>query len=147
MSTAVYGPVAATRADAARASMRTAAVNADPAATAADRKRAAEAEMGAYESYWRWHGVPAYADRAADPQPRPNLRTGSRTVMPTPPTQAELGPTREDIEQGAEPDNALNPHADSDIPEPPEVEDPLDVAYGAAEARAREPEADFEAGS
>ena len=39
MSTAVYGPVAATRADAARASMRTAAVNADPAATAADRKR------------------------------------------------------------------------------------------------------------
>ena len=121
MSTTTYGPVAAARADAALASMRTAAVNANPAATAADREQAAEAEMGAYESYWRAHGVPAYADRAADPQPR-NLRTESRTVMQTPPTQAELGPTREDIEQGAEPDNALA-------------------------GRATEPEADMEAGA
>jgi hypothetical protein len=58
-----YGPEAATRADAARASMRTAAVIADPAATAADREAAAEAEMAAYESYWHAHGVPAYAER------------------------------------------------------------------------------------
>ena len=36
--TAAYGPQAATQADAARASMRTAAVNADRAATATDRE-------------------------------------------------------------------------------------------------------------
>ena len=61
-----YGPEAATRADAARASMRTAAVNADPAATAADREQAAEAEMGAYESYLHERGVPAYAQRTLE---------------------------------------------------------------------------------
>ena len=61
--TVTYGPEAATRADAARASMRTARVNADPAATAADREAAATAEMGAYESYWHAHGIPAYAGR------------------------------------------------------------------------------------
>ena len=63
--TAAYGPAAATRADAARASMRTATVNADPAATAADREQAAEREMAAYESYWHAHGVPAYAETSA----------------------------------------------------------------------------------
>jgi hypothetical protein len=56
-----YRPAAATRADAAWATMLTAAVNADPTATAADREQAAEAEMAAYESYWHAHGVPAYA--------------------------------------------------------------------------------------
>ena len=64
MSTS-YGPEAATRADAARASMRTAAVNADRAATATDREAAAEREMAAYESYWHAHGVPAYAQTSA----------------------------------------------------------------------------------
>ena len=64
MST-TYGPQAATQADAARASMRTAAVNADPAAAAADREQAAEREMAAYESYWHAHGVPAYAETSA----------------------------------------------------------------------------------
>jgi hypothetical protein len=64
MST-TYGPEAATRADAARASMRTAAVNADRTATAADRERAAEAEMAAHESYWHAHGTPAYAQQSA----------------------------------------------------------------------------------
>jgi len=33
------------------------------------------------------------------------------------------------------PADALSPHADADIIEPPAWEDPLDVAYGAAEAR------------
>ena len=60
-----YGPAAATRADAARASMRTAAVNADPTATAADREQVAAREMAAYESYWHAHGVPAYAETSA----------------------------------------------------------------------------------
>ena len=45
MSTA-YGPAAATQADAARASMRTAAVNADRTATATDREHAAEGRDG-----------------------------------------------------------------------------------------------------
>jgi hypothetical protein len=64
MST-TYGPQPATQADAARATWRTAAVNADPAATATDRQQAAEAEMAALESYWHAHGVPAYAGRSA----------------------------------------------------------------------------------
>ena len=46
--------------------MRTAAVLADPAATAADREQAADAEMGAYESYLHQHGVPAYAQRTME---------------------------------------------------------------------------------
>lgn len=45
--------------------MRTAAVNGDPAATAADREAAAEREMAAYESFWHAHGVPAYAGKSA----------------------------------------------------------------------------------
>ena len=65
MTATTYGPTVATRADAARASMRTATVNADRTATAADREQAAEAEMGAYESYWHQHGVPAYAQPSA----------------------------------------------------------------------------------
>ena len=63
MST-TYGPAAATQADAARASMRTAAVNADrppPHRPRAGRRR----EMAAYESYWHAHGVPAYAETSA----------------------------------------------------------------------------------
>ena len=64
--TATYGPEAATQADAARASMRTAIVNADRAATPADRERAAEAEMAAYESYWHQHGIPAYSQRTVE---------------------------------------------------------------------------------
>ena len=64
MST-TYGPQVATQADAARATMRTAAVNADPTATTADRAQAAEREMAAYESYWHAHGVPAYAETSA----------------------------------------------------------------------------------
>ena len=65
MSSGAYGPAAATRADASRATMRTAAVNADPTASAADREQAAEAEMAAYESFWHAHGVPAYVGRSA----------------------------------------------------------------------------------
>ena len=65
-STATYGPEAATRADAARASMRPPAVNADRTATAADREAAAEREMAAYESYWHAHGAPAYAPKGRD---------------------------------------------------------------------------------
>jgi hypothetical protein len=64
MST-TYGAEAATQADAARASIRTAAVNADRTATAAAREQAAEAEMAACESYWHAHGVPAYAETSA----------------------------------------------------------------------------------
>ena len=64
MST-TYGPEAATRPDADQASTHTAAVNADRTATAADRERAAEAEMAAHESYWHTHGVPAYAQTSA----------------------------------------------------------------------------------
>jgi hypothetical protein len=56
-----YGPEAATRADAARATIQTAAVNADPAASGADREAAAEREMAAYESFWHANGIPAYA--------------------------------------------------------------------------------------
>jgi hypothetical protein len=66
VSTTTYGPEAATRADAARTSMQTAAVNADPTATATDREQAAEAEMAAHESYWHAHGVPAYAQRTIE---------------------------------------------------------------------------------
>ena len=66
MTATTYGPQAATRADAARASMRTAAVNADRTATAADREAAAEREMAAYESYWHAHGAPAYAPKGRD---------------------------------------------------------------------------------
>jgi len=73
-----YGPAAATRADASRATMLTDAVNADPTATAADREQVAEAEMAAYESYWHAHGVPAYA------QPR----TGRAEIRTA---EAELG--------------------------------------------------------
>jgi hypothetical protein len=68
MST-TYGPQAATRADAGRATWRTAATNADPTATGADREAAAAAEMAAYESYWHAHGVPAYAGRSAREDP------------------------------------------------------------------------------
>ena len=62
----------------------------------------------------------------------------------------------EAIENGAEPDDALNPHAVSEIPEARGApEDALDVAYGAAEARqalavhhgGKDLEADYEAGS
>ena len=63
--TAAYGPAAATRADASRATIRTAAVNADPTASLAAREAAAEQEMAAYESFWHAHGVPAYAGRSA----------------------------------------------------------------------------------
>ena len=64
-----YGPQAATRADANRATMRTAAVNADPGASLADRQAAAEAEMAALESYWHTHGTPAYAGRSTRESP------------------------------------------------------------------------------
>ena len=60
-----YGPQAATRADADRATMLTAAVTADPGASLTDRQAAAEREMAAYESYWHADGVPAYAGRSA----------------------------------------------------------------------------------
>lgn len=39
------------------------------------------------------------------------------------------------IEDGAEPDDAFNPHAASEILKAPAPEDDLDLAYGAAEAR------------
>ena len=74
MSTA-YGPQAATRADAARASMRTAAVNADRTATATDREAAAEREMAAYESYWHTYGVPAYVQPSREAE-RGDLQAG-----------------------------------------------------------------------
>jgi hypothetical protein len=60
-----HGPEAATRADAAAATLLTAGVNAGRTATAAARAAAAEAEMAAYESYWHAHGVPAYAQTSA----------------------------------------------------------------------------------
>jgi len=59
--------------------------------------------------------------------------------------EPDLGPTLESIEQGAEPDDALNPHATSDILEAPAPKDDLDVAYGAAEARRALAEAEVEA--
>ncbi len=51
-------------------------------------------------------------------------------------TEPILPPTRESLEQGAEPADALSPHSTSEIAEAPAPEDELDVAYGAAEARA-----------
>ena len=63
MST-TYGPEAATRLTLPGRRCG-AAVNADQAATAADREAAAEREMAAYESYWHAHGVPAYAEASA----------------------------------------------------------------------------------
>jgi hypothetical protein len=65
--------------------------------------------------------------------------TGTRHVIDLeahPELEPDLGPTREEIAQGAEPDDALNPHADREIIEPPAWQDELDMAYGAAEARA-----------
>jgi hypothetical protein len=61
-----------------------------------------------------------------------------------PELEPDLGPTLESIEQGAEPDDALNPHATSDILEAPAPEDDLDVAYGAAEARQALAEAEMD---
>jgi hypothetical protein len=69
-----YGPQAATRADATRATWRTAAVLADPAATGTDRQAAAEAEQAAYESYLHEHGHPAWAGRQAE---RSDLEAGA----------------------------------------------------------------------
>jgi hypothetical protein len=70
-----------------------------------------------------------------------------------PELEPDLGPTLESIEQGAQPDDA--PYIDHGfLPDGPEVEDVLDTAYGAAQARrqlaaalaaAREPEPDPEA--
>ena len=60
---AVYGPAPASRADAGRATARTAAVMADPAATMAGRQAAAEAEMAVYQSYERAYGQPAYTEQ------------------------------------------------------------------------------------
>jgi len=55
------------------------------------------------------------------------------------PTNKELdewfGPAHEETENGAEPDNAINPHADREQIEPPEWEDELDIGPGVAEAR------------
>lgn len=45
--------------------MHSAATIADPSATGADRERPAGLEMAAYESYWRAHGHPAYAENSA----------------------------------------------------------------------------------
>jgi hypothetical protein len=70
-----------------------------------------------------------------------------------PELEPDLGPTPESIAQGAEPDDAL--YIDREwAPDPPEVEDELDTAYGAAQARrqlaealaaAREPDPELEA--
>ena len=55
------------------------------------------------------------------------------------PTNKELdewfGPAHEETENGAEPDNALNPHADREQIEPPAWQDELDTGPGVAEAR------------
>ena len=40
-----------------------------------------------------------------------------------------LGRAHEDIENGAEPDDALDPYADREFIEPPEWEDPLDTSH------------------
>ena len=95
---AAYGPAAATQADAARASMRTAAVNADRTATAADREQAAEAEMAAYESLLARarrarlrrasarHGlIREHADRgqARSEPPKPSAGISSRRMTAT----------------------------------------------------------------
>lgn len=68
----------------------------------------------------------------------------------------DLGLTAEDVENGAEPDDAL--FIDRGwVPDPPEVADELDAAYGAAQARRQlavaltaargpEPEPELEAG-
>jgi hypothetical protein len=61
-----------------------------------------------------------------------------------PELEPDLGPSPESIEQGAEPDDALNPHATSDILDAPAPEDDLDVAYGAAEGRQALAEAEAE---
>jgi hypothetical protein len=60
-----YGPQAATRADAARATGRTAATLADPSASLAEREHAAEVKQAAYESYWHAHGKLAYGQPSA----------------------------------------------------------------------------------
>jgi hypothetical protein len=73
MST-TYGPQPATRADAARATWRTAAAIADPDASLTDRQQAAEQEMAAYESYWHEHGHPAWAGRQPE---RGDLEAGA----------------------------------------------------------------------
>jgi hypothetical protein len=64
MST-TYGPEVATAADASRATMRSAATLADPAASWDDRQTALEAEAAAYDTYWQAHGRPAYAEHSA----------------------------------------------------------------------------------
>jgi hypothetical protein len=75
-----------------------------------------------------------------------------RTSQPEP----DLGPTREELEGGFEPDDALGVReaAAAPIIEPPEWQDELDIAPGAAEWRAAlsrhfaaYPEAEPEAGS
>jgi uncharacterized protein YfaQ (DUF2300 family) len=60
-----YGPDAATRADADRATMRSAGTLADPSASWGDRQAALEAEAAAHETYWQAHGRPAYAEHTA----------------------------------------------------------------------------------
>jgi hypothetical protein len=69
-----------------------------------------------------------------------------------PELEPDLGPPQPE----GPPADMLDPHADSEIPEPPQVEDELDMAYGADEARrwaalgarlaAREAEGEVEAG-
>jgi hypothetical protein len=54
--------------------------------------------------------------------------------MRTPEPEPDLGPSKESIENGAEPADAL--YIDRGwLPDPPEPADPLDTAYGAAQAR------------
>ena len=54
--------------------------------------------------------------------------------MSTPEPEPDLGPTAEDVENGAEPDNAL--YVDPGwAPDPPVAADELDMAYGADQAR------------
>ena len=66
-------------------------------------------------------------------EPTPGEREAMRDVEAHEPAGTSAPP--EAIENGAEPDDALNPHAESEIIEPPGWQDPLDMAYGAAEAR------------
>ena len=43
--------------------------------------------------------------------------------------EPDLGPTKEELERGLPPADMLSPHAESEIPEPPEWVDELDASY------------------
>lgn len=71
-----------------------------------------------------------------------------------PELEPDLGPAKEELENGAEPDDALSLHAGAEIANAPEPEDEVDIAPGADGARAtlarafaRREDPELEAGS